>query len=82
MQRAFELSNEEEKKRNDVNTKNETKTDSVDKTGPQHDKIMKEKQDVIEDEEMSEDQLLKLAMDMSKVEHKKQEDDDKKKQGT
>ena len=50
MQRAFELSNEEEKKRNDVHTKNETKTDSVDKTGPQHDKIMKEKQDVIEDE--------------------------------
>ena len=80
MQRAFELSNEEEKKRHDTNTKKDNKDDS-DKTGPQHDKIMTEKQDAPEDEEMTEEQLLKLAMDMSKVEQKKQEDDDKKKKG-
>jgi len=77
MQKAFELSRaeEEEKKKKDVDKKTTT-----DNTGPEHDKVMTEKKGV-DEEELTEEQLLTMAMEMSKVEHNKQSDEVKKKEG-
>jgi len=77
MQKAFELSRaeEEEKKKKDVDKKTTT-----DNTGPEHDKVMTEKKGD-DEEELTEEQLLTMAMEMSKVEHNKQSDEVKKKEG-
>lgn len=63
MQRAFELSAEEERKRKESEKKNET--------GPEHDKEMKSVTETPE-EDMTEEQLLRMAMEMSKVENEQQ----------
>jgi 26S proteasome regulatory subunit N10 len=74
MQKAFELSNEEENKR-------KASEKGPDNTGPENDKVMTDGKVEGDEDELTEEQLLKMAMDMSKSEHTKQTDDVKRKEG-
>jgi len=80
MQKAYELSNEEEKKRREAEKEKDKKVIPTDNATPPPDSDKLMDIDKKEDE-LSEEELLKLAMDMSKKEHEQQTNEVKKKDG-
>lgn len=73
LQRAFELSAEEDRKRKQTeDSKGGDSAKIPDSTDPVNDKVMEEKKPDGGEDELTEEQMLKMAMEMSKTEHDKQ----------